>query len=217
MEMENQRSTMNSKRSSSDSVPMMTCSEEMAAKYAKVLVGCYRRGEAEDAPVYARALIALLKTYPENAVRSVTDPRSGLPTKIKFLPTIYEVKEACEAQIAPLLAAEARRRRMDEAETDRPAEISEAAAARRKAFIADWRLRVAAEHSADDDGEVKLHEMDVRKCQGEMRGMVAKALNANLERLSAECAASPLRLSDAALATAAGHAPLVFQAEDVAS
>ena len=175
--------------------------------YVRFLIGSFKASEAEDGEVLTRALTALLGGYPEFAVRAVCDPRTGLPVKSERIPSLYVIRSACEAQIAPLMAAEAQRRRAEANDADKPAPVSDADSARRKAFIADWRLRLAAERSVDDGGEVKLHEMDARRCQGEMRGMVAKAITAKLEQLTAECAAQPLRLSDAALATAAGHAP----------
>ena len=179
----------------------------MATKLVTILFGCYRRGEADDPETYFAAVVAVLTGYPTLIAQAVCDPRGGIPSKSQFLPTIYEIWSACEARIRPLIDAEARQRRMVEDEANRPAEISEAAAERRKAFIAEWRLKSAAELSADESGEIKLHEMDVRKCRGEMRDLVAKALNARLAELSADSAATPLRLSDATLATVAGRAP----------
>ena len=55
-------------------------------------------------------LTALLGTYPEWVVRAVCDPRSGLPAKSKFFPTLCEVRSACEAQMRPVLDEERRRR-----------------------------------------------------------------------------------------------------------
>lgn len=71
------------------------------AKQAKLLLGCYRTGEANDPAVYSGAVIAALSDYPLDVVREVVDPRRGLPSKSKWLPTVFEIKEACEAVMAP--------------------------------------------------------------------------------------------------------------------
>jgi hypothetical protein len=60
------------------------------------LFGCYRRGEANDPETYTMAIAATLADYPREVVEHVTDPRTGLPAKLKFLPAVAEVREACE-------------------------------------------------------------------------------------------------------------------------
>lgn len=67
----------------------------MAAKYAKLLLGCYRVGDANDPEVYTAAVIRVLSDYPEDIVRSVVDPREGLPSKVQWLPTVKEIRAAC--------------------------------------------------------------------------------------------------------------------------
>lgn len=42
------------------------------------------------------AIAATLADYPREVVEHVTDPRTGLPAKLKFLPSVAEVREACE-------------------------------------------------------------------------------------------------------------------------
>lgn len=61
-----------------------------------MLLGCYRSGDANDPEVYVGAVIASLSDYPAHVVSAVVDPRTGLPSKLKFLPTIAEIKSACE-------------------------------------------------------------------------------------------------------------------------
>jgi len=65
-------------------------------KAAKVLFGCYRTGDANDPQVYTAAVVAVLSDYSPEVVQFVTDPRTGLPSKVKWLPAVAEVKEACE-------------------------------------------------------------------------------------------------------------------------
>lgn len=66
------------------------------AKFAKLLLGCYRTGDANDPEVYTAAAIAVLSDYPLDVVQRVVDPRSGLPSRIRWLPTVSEIREACQ-------------------------------------------------------------------------------------------------------------------------
>ena len=81
---------------------------------AKLLLGCYRTGDANDPAIYSGAVIAVLSDYPLDIIRAVVDPRSGLPSRSKWLPTVAEIKEACETLHRPRRDAidrEARERR----------------------------------------------------------------------------------------------------------
>jgi hypothetical protein len=68
----------------------------VAVARAKVLAGCYRKDDAADPETYAMALAAVLSEYSLDIVRQVTDPRSGLPSRSQWLPTVKEVRDACE-------------------------------------------------------------------------------------------------------------------------
>lgn len=70
-------------------------------KAALTLLGCYRTGEAHDPKVYITAVIAVLSAYPQDIIDEAVDPRCGIPGKIKWLPTIAEVKDFCEELAAP--------------------------------------------------------------------------------------------------------------------
>jgi hypothetical protein len=59
------------------------------------LFGCYRRGEANDPDTYVAAITAVLAEYDTETIKHVTDPRTGLPRKTNFLPTIPELDKAC--------------------------------------------------------------------------------------------------------------------------
>lgn len=73
---------------------------QTAATRALMLLGCYRKGDAEDPDTYATAVAAVLSQYPADVVQRVTDPRTGIAGRSKFLPTVSEVREACEAASA---------------------------------------------------------------------------------------------------------------------
>jgi len=41
-------------------------------------------------------------------IEYVTDPRTGLPRKMTFLPSVAEVGEACEREMAPIISEQRR-------------------------------------------------------------------------------------------------------------
>lgn len=63
---------------------------------AKLLLGCSRTGEANDPEVYVSAVIKVLSAYPLDVVQRVVDPLTGLPGQLNWLPTVREIREACE-------------------------------------------------------------------------------------------------------------------------
>lgn len=61
------------------------------------MLSCYRKDETHDPQVYTSAVAAVLGDgYSREVVDYVTDPRTGLPSTQKFLPSVAEVREACE-------------------------------------------------------------------------------------------------------------------------
>jgi hypothetical protein len=48
--------------------------------------------------MFASAIAAVLSEYRIDVIRYVTDPRTGLPSSLKWMPTVAEVREACEAR-----------------------------------------------------------------------------------------------------------------------
>jgi hypothetical protein len=81
-----------------------TASEALRA--AKLLLGCYRTGEANDPETFGAAVAAVLSAYPLDVVRYVCDPRTGLPGSSKWMPNPAEVKAACDEQLAWLAKVE---------------------------------------------------------------------------------------------------------------
>jgi hypothetical protein len=69
---------------------------ETALQRAQILLGCYRRDDAADPETYGGAVAAVLAEYPPDIVQRVTDPRSGIPSRSQWLPTVKEVRDACE-------------------------------------------------------------------------------------------------------------------------
>jgi hypothetical protein len=60
------------------------------------LFGCYRRDEAADPEIYFTGTIAILSRYCEWIIMAVTDPADGLPSTCKWLPTLQEIRDACD-------------------------------------------------------------------------------------------------------------------------
>jgi hypothetical protein len=58
------------------------------------------------------AVTAVLARYPRDIIKSVTHPVTGLPTKLKFLPAVAEVFEACEALMVARREQAARQKRV---------------------------------------------------------------------------------------------------------
>lgn len=70
----------------------------VAAQRTAILFGCYRKADANDPEIYTMAVAATLAEYEPEVVEYVTDPRTGLPAKLKWLPSVAEVREACESR-----------------------------------------------------------------------------------------------------------------------
>lgn len=77
------------------------------------MLGCFRRDDALDPETFSAAVAATLAEFPESVVRHVTNPVRGLPGKLKWLPSVAEVREACEAEMAPIRREQERRARYD--------------------------------------------------------------------------------------------------------
>lgn len=73
---------------------------QYAAERARLMFGCYRRGDANDPDTYVAAITAMLSSYPEDVIKDVTHPVSGLPGRITYLPSVAEVRQECEAKVA---------------------------------------------------------------------------------------------------------------------
>lgn len=122
-----------------------------AAVRAKLLLGCYRTGDASDPETYVAAITAVLARYPEVVITAVTHPVTGLPSKKNWLPTIKEVSAACASEHQPILQHEARLKRIKD---QMEAREREAAGVRptldqlKERFGENWGLGIAEEATA---------------------------------------------------------------------
>jgi hypothetical protein len=81
----------------SEEISVLTQSPAYCLNRAKLLFSCYRKDEAHEPEVYAAAVGAVLSGYAREVVDRATDPRSGIAAKQKWLPSIAEVTEFCDA------------------------------------------------------------------------------------------------------------------------
>lgn len=73
-------------------------SPERAMGAAKTLMGFFPAKAFNNPEVFAAGLSVLLASYHEDFVRRVCDPVDGLPVRLKFTLTLFDVKEALEAE-----------------------------------------------------------------------------------------------------------------------
>jgi hypothetical protein len=71
---------------------------DFATERARIMLGCYRKGEANDPQMYSTAVSALLAQYSQYVIEQVTHPMTGIPSKTDFMPTLKELKAACELE-----------------------------------------------------------------------------------------------------------------------
>lgn len=98
-----------------------------ATERARLLLGCYRSGDANDPETYVAAIAAMLAHYPEQIITDVTHPVSGLPSQKSWLPTVKEVRDACEDQVEHDRNIRARQQRINEQLANRARDDAEAA------------------------------------------------------------------------------------------
>lgn len=165
---------------------------------AMLLLGCYRKQDCADPEVFAAAVVAILSHYPVDVVAKVTDPHRGLPSTLKWFPTPYEIREACDVlnEAAKRRAEADARVKQQLAERERVAAMD--APERRKAFMAKWRKDMMFA-LADKEVGAKFEDFDVRDCEPGLEERIAEANLAKAEYLKSKSISEPMRLSDAAL------------------
>lgn len=73
--------------------------ERLASERAKLLLGCYRRGDAIDPEIYIRAIALVLAYYDDWVILEATHPRTGIQASEKFKswpPNSGELKQFCD-------------------------------------------------------------------------------------------------------------------------
>lgn len=121
---------------------------------AKILLGCYRTGDANDPETYVAAIAATLARYPEDVMTSVTHPATGLPSKKSWLPTVKEVVDACNDAVEFTVQHEARLKRIKEQMEARDREdrgVKPTMAQLKKRFGENWGLPVPGNIKTPDE------------------------------------------------------------------
>ena len=66
----------------------------------KILFGSFPLGKPNDPQIYTAAVTQLLSNYPNSVVRKAVDPIRGIASRTKFLPTIAELSELLDCELA---------------------------------------------------------------------------------------------------------------------
>lgn len=80
-----------------DPAPLIFCAER-----AKLLLGSYRRNDANDPDVYVQAITLVLSEFPKAVVEYATDPRSGIQATEQFRsfpPNSGELRAFCQQEV----------------------------------------------------------------------------------------------------------------------
>lgn len=130
---------------------------------AKTMLGCFRTGDANDPEVYVTAVIAVLCRYELSIVEAVTSPTDGLPARLNWLPTVAEIRKACEevhAQNSRLDEQHTRLieqfRERDEYEREQRQRPRRLSVAELKAKYGDWDQRAADKLQVQSEARAKL-------------------------------------------------------------
>ena len=67
-----------------------------------MLLSAYRKDDLADPEVFVAQLGVVLEGYDDAVIVAVTDPRTGLQRRSKWMPTIAEVVAACDAEVQRL-------------------------------------------------------------------------------------------------------------------
>jgi hypothetical protein len=134
---------------------------QRATKATRRLLGCYRRGDAEDPEVYVAAITATLACFPPHVIEQVTCPLKGLPSRLKFLPSVAEVRGACQDVIDDEeREIEWQRRRAEERRQEEERMRHEAARERERIAMCHFWLRAAEIGDPKADKELRKYDTD---------------------------------------------------------
>lgn len=78
------------------------------------MLDCWRTGGANNPEVFVTAVAATLARYPDQVIYEVTSPETGLPVQITWMPSVKEVRDACEKAYRPIVENAARLKRIKE-------------------------------------------------------------------------------------------------------
>ena len=76
----------------------------MAADKCARLLGQFRRNDADDPETFVVALTAIMAQYPVPVLDAICSPTEGLSTKGSFVPSLFEIREACNETMRLMIA-----------------------------------------------------------------------------------------------------------------
>lgn len=121
------------------------CDAGTAADLARTLIGLYPAREVYDARAYVAGMTAVLMSHPADFARRVCDPARGLPSRLKWLPTLADVTGAIAAERARRERIMANARYVLARQEAREREAADRAAFEARRPCAADRARMAAE------------------------------------------------------------------------
>lgn len=77
---------------------MAACGGVAANDAVTRLMGFYPAREVRDPKTFAAGMTALMATFPLDLVKRCIDPVEGLPSKLKWLPTLADVREFLDTE-----------------------------------------------------------------------------------------------------------------------
>lgn len=89
---------------------------------ARILMGQYRARDFVDAETFAASLATVFQHFPKTLCRLCIDPMVGLPSEVKFPPTVQEVREWLDRESGRLRYYEWRAREVRAAQLAGPKE-----------------------------------------------------------------------------------------------
>jgi hypothetical protein len=116
---------------------------------AGLVVGCYPERGLADPKVFITAMASVLECYPEDVVRRVTAPRTGITGRSKFLPSVAEVRQACEDEIEWARKVERRQKMLSDHVAQLEAPKSE------RPSIEDIKAKLGPDYGIERTGAIK--------------------------------------------------------------
>ena len=89
------------------------------------MLDCWRTGSANSTDTYLTAVAAILARYPDQIIYSVTSPTDGLPVQLTWMPSLKEVRDACDKEMEPILRQERQAKIVAETLADRDVDKSD--------------------------------------------------------------------------------------------
>ena len=149
---------------------------------AEMIFSCYRKDETQDPEVYVAAVAAVLSGYPTTIIDYVCDPRTGITGTNKWLPSVSEVKEACDIHANRIAQDVERRKRIERQFKERDEWMNQVPTERLKEKGKAWldRKDPVAQQLSGQKAKAPLTE-DEKKAALESAAKVGKYLSLRMK------------------------------------